>query len=349
MQVLVKSTILAPVLAGLAACMLLGQALASDLYVGEAALEDDQAVTADTLLEALDQVLVRLTGMVDESPVDVLGLAPADVNALVQSQQRVRIERIDEDGEPVSRLRLRAEFHPPSVDRLLQDHQLPRWGRERPAILLWVAEEDEDGVRLSDDRFLEQQVADQARNFGLDVIRPLGDAMDMAEVELADIRGGFLDAAEVGLQRYQAGMVAMLDLRKDEDYWSGRWFWRLEGRDSGLSVSADSRAALIEAGLANLLSTLAGRYGVIADELDRGTRRVVVDGIVDPVQYAEVLAYLGGLSLVENVQVVRARDRRIEFDLDISGGRLEEVIALSRLLVIEQQDFDGTLHLALRQ
>ncbi len=341
--------IFAPARAGLLAVLMLsGQALASDLYVGETPLDDDQPITAEALLEALDQVLVRLTGMVEESPVVKIGLGGADVNALVLSQQRVRIERLDEDGERISHLYLRAEFHPPSVDRLLQDHELPRWGRERPAILLWIAKDDEEGARLSSDRFLEQVLALQARRFGLDVIRPLGDALDMAEVDLADIRGGFLDAAENGMQRYRAGMVAMLDLRADEEYWSGRWFWRLEGRDSGLSLTADSRSEIIEAGLAGLLSVLVGRYGVIADDLDHGAHRVVVDGIVDPVQYAEVLRYLSELSMVEELKVINARDRRFEFELSVSGGRLEDVIALSRMLVIDRQEFDGTLHLRLQ-
>ncbi len=343
-----KPTIFAPLLAVLAALTLHGQVLASDLYVGETRLNDEQLVTQAAMLEALDQVLVRLTGMVEVSPVALIGIRAADVNALVESQQRVRLERLDEEGERTTEVRLRVDFYPPSVDRLLQQHELPRWGRERPAILLWIAEDDEDGVRLSADPFLEQHLAHQARRFGLDVIRPLGDALDMAEVDLADIRGGFLDAAENGLRRYRAGMVAMLDLRETDEYWSGRWFWRLEGRDSGLSLSAESRPEIIEAGLAALLSALAGRYGVIADDLDHGTRRVVVDGIVDPVQYAEVLAYLGGLSMVDGLDVVRARDRQIEFELHVSGGRLEDVIALSRLLIIDRQDFDGTLRLRLQ-
>ena len=343
-----KPTIFAPLLAVLAALTLHGQVLASDLYAGETRLGDDEQITPAAMLEALDQVLVRLTGMVDVSPVAVIGVRAADVNALVESQQRLRVERLDKEGERITEVRLRVDFHPPSVDRLLQDNALPRWGRERPAILVWIAEEDEDGARLSADPFLEQQLAEQARRFGLDVIRPLGDALDMAEVDLADIRGGFLDAAENGMRRYQAGIVAMLDLRDSDDYWSGRWFWRLEGRDRGLNLSADSRLEIIEAGLAALLSALAGRYGVIADDLDHGTRRVVVDGIVDPIQYAEVLRYLGELSMVEGLQVVRARDRRIEFKLAVSGGRLEDVIALSRLLVVDRQEFDGTLYLRLQ-
>lgn len=343
-----KPTIFAPLLAVLAALTLHGQVLASDLYAGETRLGDDEQITPAAMLEALDQVLVRLTGMVDVSPVAVIGVRAADVNALVESQQRLRVERLDKEGERITEVRLRVDFHPPSVDRLLQDNALPRWGRERPAILVWIAEEDEDGARLSADPFLEQQLAEQARRFGLDVIRPLGDALDMAEVDLADIRGGFLDAAENGMRRYQAGIVAMLDLRDSDDYWSGRWFWRLEGRDRGLNLSADSRLEIIEAGLAALLSALAGRYGIIADDLDHGTRRVVVDGIVDPIQYAEVLRYLGELSMVEGLQVVRARDRRIEFKLAVSGGRLEDVIALSRLLVVDRQEFDGTLYLRLQ-
>jgi uncharacterized protein len=333
----------------MACCLLASAVLAGDLYTGETTLDEGESITTEKLLLALDQVMVRLTGMTDRSPVAVMGLGAADVRTLLQTQQRIRVDRLAADGSLQPELRLRVEFYPAAVDRLLERHQIRRLGRERPSILLWVAMDDEDGIRLASDPVLEQWIDEQARRFGLDVIRPLGDAMDMAELDVADIRGGFLDAAEAGAQRYRAGVVAMLDLRAGDDYWSGRWFWRLEGRDSGLSLTADEFGPLIEQGLKGLLKALSERYGMVAGPADRPSQRVVVEGVVDPIQYAEIVRYLDNLSIVQGVQVIGAHDRRVEFELALTGGGLDDLIAMSRILVLDQRTSDGTLYLRLQR
>ncbi len=331
-------------------CLLLPSALARDLYVGETPLAEGEDVTPAALLRTLDQVLVRLTGMVDESPVARLGLGASDVRSLLQSQQRVRLDRLDESGNPRTELRLRAEFYSTAVDDLLQRHQLPRLGQERPAILLWVAVDAEgESAELADDPLLEQQVRDQARRYGLDVIRPLGDAMDMAEVRLADIRGGFIDAAVPGAQRYGAGVAAMLDLREQDGYWTGRWTWRLDGRDGGMTLTADSPGRLIELGMQRVLEALASRYAVLIGENGGGLQRIIVEGIVDPVQYAEVLSFLGGLSVVQQLRVVGAQGRQVEFELALAGGGLDDAISLSRILIVDRLAPDGRLYLRLQQ
>ncbi len=333
-----------------AAFLLLPSALASDLYVGETILAEGQDVTPAALLRSLDQVLVRLTGMVDESPVARLGLGASDVRGLIQSQQRVRLERLDEEGNRRSELRLRAEFYPAAVDQLLQRHQLARLGRERPSILLWVAVDEEGRIaQLADAPLLEEHIRDQAWRFGLDIVRPLGDALDMAEVRLADIRGGFIDAAASGAQRYGAGVVAMLDLREQDGYWTGRWSWRLDGRDGGMTLTADRPGKLIELGMQGLLEALVDRYAVRRGEHGGGLQRIVVEGIVDPVQYAEVSSFLGGLSVVEQLRVVGARGRQVEFELTLAGGGLDDAISLSRILAVDRREPDGRLYLRLRQ
>jgi len=334
----------------LAGCLLSSTALARDLYMGETTLAEGEDVTPAALLRTLDQVLVRLTGMVDESPVARLGLGAGDVRALLQSQQRVRLDRLGEDGERRTELRLRAEYYSEAVDRLLQRHQLARLGPERPAILLWVAVDAVgQSAQFADDPLLEQQIRDQAQRFGLDVVRPLGDALDMAEVRLADIRGGFLDAAVPGARRYGAGVAAMLDLREQDGIWTGRWTWRLDGRDGGLTLTADRPGQLIERGLQGLLGALASRYAVLIGENGGGLQRIIVDGIVDPVQYAEVLSFLGGLSVVEQLRVVGARGRQVEFELALVGGGLDDAISLSRILIVDRRAPDGQLYLRLRQ
>jgi hypothetical protein len=321
---------------------------ARELYVAEVPLEGGTAAGGADLLRALDQVLVRLTGQVEQSPVAALGLGAGEVNQMLVSQQRYRRSQLGADGQSEESVWLRAEFYPQAVDRLLEREQWPRLGRERPSILLWASSEDEEsGTGFLDDALVDQALAEQARRLGLDIFRPLGDALDLAEVQLADVRGGFLDAAEPSVDRYGAGMVAMLDLREQDDHWSARWFWRLDGRDDGLSLTADRPEALVAPGLEAMLSALVSRYGVRRAAGDASVRRIVVDGVVDEIQYAEVLRDLGGLSVVDQLRVVGARGRQIEFELVLAGSGLEDQVALSRLLTVERQLPDGRLLLRL--
>ncbi len=322
-----------------------GQARA--LYVGEAVLVPGEVSDVEALMSALDEVLIRLTGMDEVSPVEALGLRAADARALLQSQQRVRVERLAEDGSRIEELRLRAEFYPPDVDALLAGQLWPRLGRERPAILLWAALDDEMGARLADSPLFEQAVAEWGRRFGLDVILPLGDATDLAWVQLSDIRGGFIDSIEPSADRYGAGVVALADLRADDDGWAGRWLWRIDGRELSVQVHGERLTDLVEPGLRALLAALVERFATVTRPDGGSVIRVVIDGIVEPIQYAEVLRFFEQLSLVEDFRVLEARARTVSFELDLSGDGLEDMIRLGRTLAIDSIAPDGTLYLRL--
>ncbi|WP_203594730.1 DUF2066 domain-containing protein [Wenzhouxiangella limi] len=327
-----------------------GAAGARDLYTGEALLEDAPSAELDPLARALEQVLTRLSGVTDASLVERLGLSRADLQLLVLSQQRVRRERLTADGAAtVEELRLQVDFDPDAVDALLAEQNLPRLGRARPSILLWLALEDEQGVRLEADAVLEQSIARQARRLGLDVLRPLGDLQDLSEIEPIDIRGGFVEAAEPSAERYGAGMIAMLDLRQAGPDWSGRWFWRLEGRDAGLQTRAGQPEAVVAQGLEAVLGFLVDRFGRVAGSDDGGVLRLVVEGIEDEIQYAEVLRHLGSLGQVDDVQVLAARGRSIDFELSLRRAGLEDALMIGGVLDVVERSRDGSLRVRLKQ
>jgi hypothetical protein len=334
----------------------LSPAWALSLYVGEVPVERAGGVTAEQRLAALDEVLSRLTARYDRSLVAQLGITAGDLGALVLSQQLVERARVEPDGDRVEALRVQVEFDEMAVNELLADNGLPRWGRERPPVLLWIAVEDAQGARFADDPRLEYVVREQARRIGLDVLRPLGDALDLAEVTLADVRGGFLGAAGASARRYGADVIAMLDLRaervatggaEEARRWSGRWNWRVEGRDAGFSRTAGDPGTLVAAGLERLASALAARYAVVGDEDPPRPWRVRVTGIVDELQYAEVLRHFENLSVVESVRVLGADGRRIDFEVVAGARRIRTYLALGDLLVFERENADGMLHFRL--
>ncbi|TVS12712.1 MAG: DUF2066 domain-containing protein [Wenzhouxiangella sp.] len=327
-----------------------GQTAAASLYTGEAVIESGDEAVQSLRLEALDEVLTRLTGIVDRSLVEELEIGAAELRMLVLSEQRIRRPRIGPGGvDVIEQVRLQVDFDPQGVDRLLAARGLPRLGRERPAVLLWLAVEEGGDLSLDGGAELEDAIDEQARRLGLDVIRPLGDLLDLADIEAIDIRGGFLDSAEPSARRYGAGVIAMLDLREQEDDWQARWFWRLEGRDAGVGMAVDDSILAIKLGLQQVLGALVDRFGLTGAAEPGGLVRVVVGGILDEVQYAEVMRYLSSLSVVADVQVIAARDREIEFELDLASAGLEDALAIGGVLAVDGRRADGGLVLRLRR
>jgi len=320
------------------------------LYAGQGPLDPGTPDTDAALLQALDEVLVRLTGEVDAPLREQLGLDLREARSLVQSQQRVRVPLVDEQGEIDLALRLQVEFNASALDERLADAALPRLGRERPDLLLWIAIEDDQGVRLSDLELLNTVFSEQARRLGLDVLQPLGDAFDLAEVSANDVRGGFLGAGDSALQRYQADIPLMLDLRQIQPgVWAARWFWRIDGRDRSLNLRADSPAALVSDGMEAVLGSLADRYAVTPDSLGPRRQLVVVAPINDESQYAEVLSHLEELSMVDSVRVLAARERSIDFELILRSGGLDDALSLGGLLEVQSTLQDGRLALTFTQ
>jgi len=323
-----------PFLAFLLALSALGdEAFGRSLYTGEAPLPTEETDTEVPLNQAFDEVLTRLTGITSVSMVDRLALTRDDLQRMVLSQQRVLRSTLEADGLTVmDELYLRVEFDPGRVDALLAEAGVSRLGPTRPSILLWLAVEDDEGIGLEADPFLEQALERQARRLGLEVLRPIGDLQDLAEVQATDIRGGFLESATLSAERYGAGVTAMLDLRQSPSGWNARWFWRLEGRDASLAVRAAELETVVAQGMEALLGVLVDRFGRVAGVGQVEGVRLTVEGIEDEVQFAEVLNYLDSLGLVDDVQVVAARGTMIDFEFQLTGAGFEDLLAIGNVL-----------------
>jgi hypothetical protein len=75
--------------------------------------------------------------------------------------------------------------------------------------------------------------------------------------------------------------------------------------------------------------------------------RLVVDGIDNASQYADVLQFLGRLNTVTDVSVVRVESDRVTFSLDSRGGMqaISDSIGLSGMLQAEGAGADGRYRL----
>jgi len=308
-----------------------------ELYAGEVAVDPTTGAARPPIVRALNQVLVRLTGRVDDDLVAELGVdvAAADRLALGRQFRRKRIP--DDDGGSRERRVLRVDFDAAAIDRLLAREGLPRWGDERPSLLFWIVEDSGRGADYVVDRpVLEHAIDEASFRYGIALTRPILDAGDRLEVSPGDVRGGFTGVSVPAARRYGTDGVVMLDLRRNGSFWTGRWVWRIGGEESAFERSGADRAEVIDLGLGRIAESLAGRFA--ARPADRRVRRLVVSGVDSNAHYDEVRRFLGRLTGVDSVRVAAARGSNLTFEIEVSTDRLRERIELTGPLAFERLD-----------
>jgi len=316
----------------------------AELYTGEAVVDERQSAETEPILDALNQVLVRLTGRVGENLVARLELDLERAVGLALGRQFTRVEIPGKNGSSIQQRRLRVDFDPASVNRLLEEAELPRWGSERPELLLWIVVEGERGARyLERDRLLHHAIDEFAFRYGIELTRPILDASDRVEVTPADVRGGFTGVATQAMERYGADGVIMLDLRPNRSFWTGRWAWRIGNQENAFQRSGQNRREVVELGLGRIAESLAARFAV--SPVGDGARRLVVSGIETPAHYTEVQRFLESLTGVESVRVIAGRDSALTFAVRTSTDGLRQRIDLTGPLEFQRHDLaDGTLY-----
>ena len=308
------------------------------LYVGEAVIEK-ATTTRDRqpLLDALNQVLVRLTGRVDEDMVSALEIDADQAGGLALGRQFLRVEVPANNGSWREQRRLRVDFDPAGINRLLDNAGLRRWGSERPAFLFWIVDEGRRGAEyLEQDRQLQHAIDQLAFRHGIGLIRPILDAADRVEVTPADVRGGFTGVALDAAQRYGADGVIMLDLRPNRDFWTGRWVWRIGDVEFAFQRSGATRREVLELGLGRIAESLAARFSV--RRTGDKARRLIVEGIETPAHYEEVRQFLENLTGVESVRVAAAVDSSMTFSVRSITDGLRQRIALTGPLEFQRHD-----------
>jgi hypothetical protein len=311
------------------------------LFQAEVDAAGRDTVSRDAALSvALGEVLVRLTGSTDS-------LQTPEAHGLLKKPGRfVEQFRFRESAADASRpeqLSLWVQFDGVALAREVRAAGLPYWGRERPDLLLWLAIDNRGQRYLMSETY--EPGATNARaagkRHGLPLTLPLMDLEDQRAIQFTDVWGGFMGTIATASRRYRPQVV--LTGRLERSGASGDWRTAWQLTDGGNSQSwkghADSLHDAVDAGLGDAAEWLAVRYAVVSAE--SGMWSLVVEEISNLEDYARVSAYLGSLSPVEKVNVLRAEDREVEFSLKLSAdaSSLQQLITLGRVLQpIEAED-----------
>jgi len=301
-------------MACLAALLALSPAWALDLGDVQVPVVDRSAeARAEAFAEALDEVLVRLTGDRQVEGRSALASVRRDPSRWVQQFSY-------EGSDAAASLTLSVRFAIPVLIRQLEQAAIPVWTTVRPDTLFWlVVQRGAAGEIMSasgsDPALQGLMSAAQAR--GLPVALPLMDAEDQGRIRAADIRGHFDNVLQQAAARYAApfNVAAVLYPGANTQI---RWRLMYQGRveDSG-EVTGGTEEEAILALVDEVTSRIAPRYTVRPGAPVRYRLKVTGVGSLD--DWQGVTGHAGRLAGVTDLSVASLAGSELLLDLSFTG------------------------------
>ncbi len=283
--------------------------------------------------QALTTVLIRMTG-------DRQAAANTEVQALLKDASRyVQQYRYKERNGDTPAYSLRIRFDGLALENALSDAGLPVWGKERPAVLVWLAVQQPDNRYLvgeESDGLARTSVEALAYQRGIPVIYPLLDVQDRQQVSIADVLGGFDDTVRQASNRYQPDAIVVARANASADgFW--RVVWHLYFGDQTLNWSSDGNQlpTALAVGMHQLADALSERMAVVSNTQQVSQVVLEVDGVQTLEDYARLDAYLADLGQqISAYRPYRLEAGKANFLLDLRGNPrdLQRLIGLSTTL-----------------
>jgi hypothetical protein len=326
----------------IALCLLLSFAIcgaAQELYTGEAAVQGQgDAERRAALPEALRNVLQKLSGLreLPAGPELDAGLRRAGSMVVATSYRQSAVPGAGADLAPQTVLV--ANFLPAAVDQLVRELQLPRWRPARQTVLVWALLDEGGGPRMMplEYSYAWEYFAQILRNRGLPMawVQP-GEEL-LQTLDMKSVWSG--DSDEKLLQTVGEQALGMLRARRVLSEWRVEFEYheparpdteapqaktgqqrpglvfagQLQGGDPAQALAApmawqSSSVDLLQAlaAVANqAVDQVARRNSLGAAGLGQWQAELLVTSLDDARAYARLLNYLGGLALVDDVQLL---------------------------------------------
>ena len=316
----------------------------------------DQSVAARNvaLQQALAAVLVKVTG--ERSAASVPALASLIQNPS-QFLQQYRYEQapagnaaasptityydLTRTGAPAiapTGLLLSAKFDPEVLDQAVRAAHEPLWGQERPATLVWIALEEDSKksiVSAGNNPAIMLAMNSAAAQRGVPLIFPNMDAEDQQTIGFPDITQNDSARIQQASQRYKpdATLVGSIYMTTPGQY-AGRWQLTAGAESQSWTTMPGDLASVAADGIQTAADNYAKWFALAPGVAGANGVILSVIGINSVDAYAKVLAYLGQLTAVKNVQVTRVDNQTVFFSVDTRGaiGNLQQAVLLGGLL-----------------
>lgn len=311
-----------------------------DLYVvTEPVQTRDRPERQEAFKAAMSAVLVKMTG--DRSAADF------PESELLQETASRYVQRFNYLGNAAEGYRLEVHFDGAALERALSERGLPVWGKERPAVLLWLAVQDRGKRYLvggDSGAAAQRRVDEVAAQRGLPLVFPLLDLEDQSKVSFADVSGGFQETLEAASVRYRPDALVVAQAGPlPGGIWRVRWKMYFGGQSSAWESEDRALEGALAEGVHHMSGVLAQRMATQGfAELASGTV-ISVSGVLALEDEVRVAKYLAGLAPVVASHPVALQGDRVDYWVRVRGDvrDIERLISLGD--VLERQALDAGL------
>lgn len=308
---------------------------AQDLYSGVAPVAGQgEAERRSATPDALINVLQKQSGRWEIPRDPALDAALADPGRMLVAFQYREEEILRPDGDTEKQWLLVASFLPSAIDSLVREMRLPRWRTEREPVVAWVLVEEGGERELMPMEYRDawdgmQRIAERR---GLNLAWPELDEELKAALDLQLIWGGYTD--QLLADGASSDGIVIVAARREGPEWNLRWNW--EDGDGGAAWrtrATDLVQALTE-GTHELVNHVAAAQTIGPAGLVATRSELLISGLESGDEYARVLNYLEGLSLVDAVTVLGADPGGVRLGLSLNADRdyLDEAFRSDGLL-----------------
>ncbi|MCO4785818.1 DUF2066 domain-containing protein [Marinomonas atlantica] len=299
---------------------------------------DDQQLLNRAFVQAIDDVLLRVSGKSDDLSSQVLAKAHRSVAGWVaqHSVQDVVETILGSDG-PEAAKEVNVTFYKESVDRFLLDQGLPVWGSNRPSILVWLIEENSGSRKMfgaNHPSAALSELFDGAKLHGLPVYAPLVDSVDKNALDSSALWGFFEEDILNASERYQTDIVLAIRVSQYRGEAVVESMLLAPNQSSRLvSVTNASKRKAMQEILLKLSALLSDRYASIRLATPNQLY-VKVNGVNDYQAMSSLKNYLGSIGVVKQWQLSSVVGDQVEFNVSLNGteSKLRNSVALSSML-----------------
>ena len=238
---------------------------------------------------------------------------------------------------------IEVEFSSILIERMLADAKIPLWGSNRPSVLIWMALQDESGNRSLMTSDINNDIIDHIKGFadarGLPVLFPVLDFEDRRNLSADLVWRLDEQAIRTASLRYGADSILTGRLHfTSSGELVGLWQFQFQGDSETFDGFSTDLGVYLNEPLERITTRLAQYFAILPDAGLTSSAILRVDGISDLQDYSALIAYVGGLGLVDSVATSQVAGERLELRLGLVGDpqQLYELIALDRdLLPVE--------------
>ncbi len=273
----------------------------SDVLITRIDVEDRSESTIDlAATEALRRVLLEHSG-------DLALLSDGAIKkALASARSQLALfqfERVE------GRIRFVAHIARQVIEGLIREASGTVWVGERPPVFLWLVIDDPNGRRFGNTAAEQPLWVDFEAAFsalGLNLRRPLYDLADATLVSPDTLwRRDYGPVVEASVRYGMTHLLVGRLISLSGDRYIAEWTYLHEAAEQSVSIQADTRAALIEPGLAMTMAEMRQLFAVeLKTQAASQPLLISVENVVNLADYQAVTQLVAGIPTLEQVRPV---------------------------------------------